>query len=464
MSEESTPRAAGDAELEAYLHAHPDSRFVDALFVDLCGVVRGKRYPREDLRKLWQGGLQIARSIYLLDAKGDCPDACGKGFSDGDPDADCFPVPGTLVPVPWAEQARGQVLMTMRDEDGTPSRIEPRNVAAAVLERLRERALVPVVAFELEFYLLDPKRAPDGTPQPPISPVTGERESSTQVYGLAELDGFSGFFEEVEDACRSQCLPASVATKEYAPGQYEVNLRHVGDALAAADHCALLRHLIRQVARRHGVEATFMAKPFLEQTGNGMHVHMSLLDQGGRNVFEEAGQPGDRPGLGSRALRNVIAGMQATLADGMAVFAPNLNGYRRFGPNLFVPVNGSWGANNRSVAFRIPAGPSAARRVEHRVPGADANPYLVLAVLLAGAHHGIASDLDPGPAWQGNACEQVDPDIPMTWEGALARLHGSRVLREYLGADYVDLYCAVKTAERERFLRAITRREYDWYL
>lgn len=462
MNDESRPPARGEAEFDAFLHTHPDVRVVDALFVDLCGIVRGKRYPREDLHKLWEGGLQIARSIYLLDAKGDCPDACGQGFSDGDPDADCYPVPGTLVPVPWAEPPRGQVLMSMREADGAPCHIEPRTVAAAACARMRALDLHPVVAFELEFYLLDPKRAPDGTPQPPISPVTGERERSTQVYGLAELDGFSGFFQEVEAACRAQGLPASVATKEYAPGQYEVNLRHVDDPLAAADHCALLRHLIRQIARRHGVEATFMAKPFLGQTGNGMHVHMSLLDGHGRNVFEE--RAGESPGLGSRRLRNVVAGMQATLAEAMALFAPNLNSYRRFGPNLFVPVNGSWGPNNRSVALRIPTGPSDARRVEHRVPGADANPYLVLAALLAGAHHGIMSDLDPGPAWQGNAGERVDPDIPMDWGEAIARLRKGALMREYLGGDYVDLYCEIKAAERERFARAITRREYDWYL
>lgn len=453
--------ATHQEELDAFLLSHPQVRFVDALFIDLCGIVRGKRYPREDVHKLWKNGLQIARSLYLLDAKGECPDAMGKGMSDGDPDADALPIPGTLKPVPWADPPRGQMVMRMVQADGSPDVVDPRNVAAAVLERVQALGLAPVIAFELEFYLLDPKRAPDGSPQPPISPITGERERSTQVYGLAELDGFTGFFQELEDACQAQGLPASVATKEYAPGQYEVNLRHVGDALAAADHCALLRHAVRQIARRHEVEATFMAKPFLDQTGNGMHVHMSLLDRDGHNALAEA-EGGDP--LDSERLRQVVGGLQAALPESMGIFCPGINSFRRFGPNLFVPVNASWGANNRSVALRIPAGPREARRVEHRVPGADANPYLVLAALLAGAHHGLTAKLDPGPPWQGNACERPDEDLPLEWDSALASLKGGSVLREYLGGEYVDLYCAVKQAERARFLHAISRREYDWYL
>ena len=449
------------AELQSFLHRHPEVRFVDALFIDLCGIVRGKRYPRDDLKKLWQSGLQIARSLYLLDARGDCPDALGKGFSDGDPDADAVPIPGTLKVVPWADPPRGQTIMRMLLGDGAPDPVDPRNVAATVLERVRALGLRPVVAFELEFYLLDPKRNAEGYPQPPISPVSGERERSTQVYGLGELDGFSDFFDDLERACEAQDLPASVATKEYAPGQYEVNLRHVDDALAAADHCALLRHAVRQTARRHGLDATFMAKPFLDETGNGMHVHMSLLDEHRVNVLSET--ESDTP-FGSETLRHVVAGMQATLPESMAILCPNINSFRRFGPNLFVPVNRSWGFNNRSVALRVPAGPREARRVEHRVPGADANPYLVLAALLAGAHHGISGRLDPGPPAEGNACVHVDDDLPLDWRRALDRLQDARVLREYLGAGYVDLYCAVKRAERNRFLHAISRREYDWYL
>jgi glutamine synthetase len=189
-----------------------------------------------------------------------------------------------------------------------------------------------------------------------------------------------------------------------------------------------------------------------------MHVHMSLADGDGRNVFD------DGSATGSDALGHAVGGMLATMADAMAVFVPGINGYRRFGPRLYVPVTKSWGVDNRSVALRIPAGPGASRRFEHRVAGADANPYLVLAVLLAGIHHGLTGAIDPGPVWSGSACEAVDEDIPFDLPTAIARMRASEVLRDYLGDAYVELYCATKEAELASFLDDITPREYQWYL
>jgi len=185
---------------------------------------------------------------------------------------------------------------------------------------------------------------------------------------------------------------------------------------------------------------------------------MSLLDRDGRNVFDDGSVEG------GELLKHAIGGMLATMGDAMAVFSPSINGYRRFGPRLYVPVTKSWGIDNRSVALRIPAGPSASRRFEHRVAGADANPYLVLAALLAGIHYGLSEKVDPGPPWSGSACEAVDEDIPFDLPTALERLGDSTVLKSYLGETYVDLYCATKQAEYARFLDHITPREHQWYL
>jgi glutamine synthetase len=450
--------ASDTSELARYLDENPQTRFVDAIFVDLCGVVRGKRYPREDIAKLYASGLQIPMTVYLLDVGGTSSDPCGHGFSDGDPDGVCFPVPGTLVPVPWLDQPAAQVLMTMNNPDGTPSLAEPRNIARHVLRRFEALNLYPVLAFELEFYLLDKERAKDGSPRLPRSPVSGRRADTTQVYGIAELDDFSAFFDDVDSACRIQKIPATVATSEFAPGQYEINLRHVDSPLAAADHCALLRNVIKCVARRHDLEATFISKPFVDSTGNGMHVHFSLLDDSGRNVFD------DGSALGSDTLRYAIGGMQATMHEAMAIWAPNINAYRRFGPNLYVPVTTHWAANNRSVAFRIPVGPTEARRIEHRIAGADANPYLVLAALLAGVHHGLEQRIDPGPPFMGNATAEVDPDLPLDWVSALDRMQASHLLRDYLTDDYVDVYCATKRGELRALNQFVSAREYAWYL
>jgi len=446
-------------ELEQYLGEHPETQHVDAIFIDLCGFVRGKRYPVAEAEKLFTSGLQIPYSVYLLDVTGANSDPCGRGFSDGDPDGTALPIPGTLVPVPWSERPGAQVLMTMFDQQGRPCMVEPRNIALQVAARFHELGLRPVVAFELEFYLIDPKRDAEGRPQPVVSPATGEREKSTQVYGMEELGAFSAFFEEVEAACLAQHVPATVATSEFAPAQYEINLKHMEPAVVSADHCALLRHIVKCVARRHGMQATFMSKPFPDETGNGMHLHLSLLDAEGRNVFDDRDEP-----TGSRLMRHAVGGMQATMADATGIFAPNLNAYRRFGPNLFVPVSKSWGVNNRSVAFRIPGGPGKDRRIEHRVAGAEANPYLVLAAVLAGAHHGIANALDPGPPSDGNAGAEVDPELPLGWERALERLGRSEILRGYLGHEYLRLYCATKHNEMASFNAHISPLEYEWYL
>ena len=346
----------------------------------------------------------------------------------------------------------------MCDADGTPSMIDPRNIAAYVLKRFEPLGLRPLIAFELEFYLLDRERDANGLPQPPISPLTGKRETSTQVYGITELDGFSSFFADVEEAGWIQKVPASVATSEFAPGQYEINLHHVDEPLMAADHCALLRNLVHRVAMSHDMEATFMAKPFPKLTGNGMHVHLSLLDDNGRNVFDDGSE------IGSEVLRHAVGGMMETMSTAMAIYAPHVNAFRRFEPNLFVPVSRSWGTNNRSVAFRIPSGESRSRRFEHRMASADANPYLVLAAVLAGVHHGITNKLDPGQPTNENACDVVDPELPLSWAAAIERTQSSSLMIDYLTKECVDLYCETKRGEMKALMGYISPREYEWYL
>ena len=446
------------AELAAYLDAHRATTHLDAITFDLCGIARGKRYPRAEVEKLFTGGFQFPYSVFLLDVTGSNSDAGGRGFSDGDPDGLCLPVPGTLMPTPWAGEGAAQVLVGMVEPDGSPAMVEPRNIAAAAVARFAELDLTPVVAFELEFALLDPAHAGRGAPLPPVSPLTGLRDDGTQVYGMDEVGGFADLFAEVAGAGARQGLPISVATAEYGPGQYEINLHHVDSALAAADHCALLRHLVKGVARRHGVRATFMSKPSLDRTGNGMHVHMSLLDAEGRNVFA------DEAAAGSERLRHAIGGLLDTMPDAMALFAPNINAYRRFAPRLYVPVTRSWGVNNRSVAVRVPAGPPQSRRFEHRVAGADANPYLVLAALLAGVHRGLTEGIEPGPPARGSACDTMDDTIPFSLERALARLEASSSVAPWLGEGYARLYCETKRAELARFMNFISPREYEWYL
>jgi glutamine synthetase len=276
---------------------------------------------------------------------------------------------------------------------------------------------------------------------------------------MEELDAFGSLLAEIDQACRAQNIPSSVACTEFATAQYEVNLDHVGDPVLAADHAILQRRVIKAVALRHGMRASFMSKPFLERNGSGTHIHISLLDKAGRNVFDDGSE------LGSATLRHAVGGLQAAMAETMAICSPNLNAFRRYGPNRFVPVNKSWGSQNRSVAFRIPGGSSKARRIEHRVAGADANPYLVAAALLASIQHGIENKLDPGqPTEQRNVSGEVDSDLPFDWMAAVDRFEKGTILREAIHPLYLQIYAAVKRGENREIMSEIIPREYEWYL
>ena len=246
-------------------------------------------------------------------------------------------------------------------------------------------------------------------------------------------------------------MPVSATSKEYAPGQFEANLKHQSDARHAADHAVLLQQIVKAAARANGFDATFMAKPYTDRAGNGLHIHLSLLDANGRNISTTERQKAPR-------LRHAIGGLQAAMARSMALFAPSVNSYRRFQPDMFAPVNRRWGVNNRSAGMRVPAGPSEARRIEHRVAGADANPYLALAAVLAGVHHGLEKQLDPGAPAVGNVSREPDLSLPFTIDDALARLEQASILPAYFG----DERCALSRNQAHRSAARPPRHPCRW--
>jgi glutamine synthetase len=457
-----SPRPAfvpeAEAEFDAFFKAESDLEFFDAVIPDLCGTPRGKRFPIAEASRLFAHGMPIPHSMYLMDVRGDMTDALGRGVSDGDPDATAWPLPGTLSHA-WAKGTRGaQMLMTVRDRKGAPDPGEPRAALERVLEQFAEIGLVPVVALELEFYLIDPVRGQHRAPQPPACPRNGSRDNAVSVFGLDDLDRYEGFFTSLSEAARRQRVPLSAASNEHGPGQLEANLMHQQDARLTADHAIWLRQIVKEAARANGFAATFMAKPYLDRTGNGLHIHLSMLDRDGRNVFAGSDE------AGSQSLRHAIGGMQALMPESMALFAPSRNSYRRLQPGMFAPVNRSWGVNNRSVGMRIPAGPDESRRIEHRAAGADANPYLALAAVLAAAHHGLLNKLDPGAPAKGNVSKEPDPALPFTIDDALGKLAKADLLAAYLGDETLTLYRETKRIETDRLRRIIPPAEYDWYL
>jgi glutamine synthetase len=445
---------------EAFLARHPQVRCVDLLLPDINGVLRGKRVEAGDLRAVYERGMLLPGSMFALDVLGGTIQSTGFGFDEGDADRPCLPVPGTLQPCPWLGPEVAQLQVTMFDHDGTPFFGDPRHRLGRVLECFAALGLTPVVAVELEFYLVDRERTAAGYAQPPASPLTGRREFRTQINSMVDLDAHSRVLRAIVDACRAQGVPGGMALAEYGPSQWEVNLRHVADAQLACDHAIQLKRIVKGVALQHGFEATFMAKPYRDMAGSGAHIHVSLVDGAGRNLFEHE-DPTASPPLGQAA-----AGMLATMADAMAIFGPNANSYRRLRPESYVPMHPTWGYNNRGVAVRVPVSGAADRRLEHRVAGADVNPYLLATAVLGGMLLGLERRLVAPPPLIGNAYHQrieAEP-LPNDWREAIVRFERSAAMRELFGERFVTLYSALKRGEWEDFASHVSALEHEWYL
>lgn len=439
------------------LRQMPDCERIDLILPDMNGLLRGKRVTRDALEKVYADGICLPMSLIATDITGNTVEETGLGYDIGDEDRICRPVPGTLRPVPWSPRPMAQLLLSMEDTGGGAFQANPREVLKRVLARYAERGLKPVVAVELEFYLFD--RLPDahGRPQPPVNAYTGARNTGTQVYYMEDLNDFHAFIDGVAQACRIQGIPADTAVAEYAPGQFEINLKHRDDALLACDDAIYLKRAIKAVARQQDLQASFMAKPLADQAGSGLHIHASVLDANGDNIFACT------PDAPADALRHAIGGLQRSARDCLLLFAPNANSYRRYVLNAFVPLNEAWGFNNRTVAMRVPHSDARNTRIEHRVAGADANVYLATAAVLAGMLDGIEHRYDPGQPVVGNAYEQTEIRTPY-WRDCIRDFMASDFIAGQFGERFRHIYGQQKRKELHSFYREVTTLEYDWYL
>lgn len=452
------PRDLLAKEAKTFLEANPDVEQFALLFTDLSGVQRGKLLTRGELLAAWERGRYFPGSNMSMDVTGRDVDETGLVWEDGDADRLLWPVPGTLKRVPWALAPQAHYLASFYELSGEGAVAEPRHALARVVERFKELGLKPVAAVELEFYLLDRDTALEGRPEPPKGLTTPAKQRHYQANYMTDLDDFAPFFRDLYAACRHLGVPAEALISEYSPGQMEMGLRHHDNALLACDEAIQFKRAVKGVADRHGLIATFMAKPYAAYAGSGMHLHVSLADDTGRNAFAS-----DDPGP-NELLRHAIGGMKATMADAMAIFAPNANSYRRFRKASYAPVTPNWGINNRTVSLRIPASSGAARHVEHRASGADANPYLALAAVLAGVHHGISMRIDPGPETTGNGYEQPGDPMPTNWFAALEALRRSAVMKSYLGDRLVDVFATIKEIEADRFFAEPQPLDFEFYM
>lgn len=423
---------------------------------DIHGLLRGKRIPADSVPKIAAGEVKMPFSILF-------PDVWGSDLAQSDHLLDSGDLDGVLMPTnrepfhlhPWQPDTELQ-LGWMFHESGAPYLIDPRQALAQVVKRYEERGLTPVCAVELEFYLFDPAQQPLS---PPRRPGFNKSMIENDVYALDDLEAFAPLLDALYLACARADVPVDVAIAEYGCGQFEINLKHRADALQAADDAQLLKYLVKRCAEQHGFGATFMAKPYGDDLGNGMHVHWSLLDRERRNVF--AGVDESR---GSAVLESAIAGVLNGLPESMLLLAPHYNSYRRFSSDSLAPTRISWGYDNRTAAVRIPAGEPAAQRIEQRVAGADANPYLVLTALLGSGLRGIDAEAVPPNAATGNQYQGTAPELPGTWASAIEAFRSGSVIAELFDPLFVHLFVTAKEQELERFNAEISAFEYETYL
>jgi glutamine synthetase len=449
---------ASRQEIQAFLKAAPDTQQLEVLAPDMNGILRGKRVGPDDFEPPFDSGLNYCASSMVMDTKGRSFERIIHGNTDGDPDVIGHAVAGSLAPIPWAMVPAAQILLELSEPDGTPYWLDPRNVLRRAAQPLTDLGLHPVIATELEFYLVE-HDGEEFLPKTARMPGSDLPQDGYQYGTMDDLVDIDPFLTELSKTCEVQNIPAGAALSEHSPGQFEVNLHHVNDPARACDHAVLLKRAVKDVALKHDLAATFMAKPFQGIAGCGLHIHISLLDDDGRNVF--AGTCSD--GKFSETLRHAIGGMAAIMNESTAIFSPNANSFRRFALNCWVPKKPNWGVNHRDLALRIPLSSPENTRVEHRVAGADANPYLVVAAMLAGIHHGIINKCDPGVMVQPG--EEVDETVtlPVRWELALNAFDAGRILPQYFGK-YHEIFASCRREECDRFHTEVTNRDYEWYL
>lgn len=454
------PSGATLAEAEEFLNAHPEIEAIDIVLHDSNGIGRGKIIRRHELASLYKSGRHMPISILGLDICGEDVHETGLIWDQGDGDLRAWPIPGTLKALHNTKPARAEVFMSLYELDGRPMTSDPRHALQRQVDAFAARGLKPAGAFELEFFLLANERDQFGKAQPARDVLDGRISRKTEVYSVDHLHGMLPLFSDIYAGAEKAGIKAETMISEYAPGQYELTLHYREDVMQAADDLMRLKRIVRQQARAHGVTACFMAKPVEDYAGSGMHFHVSLQDDTGRNVFAE------EPGAGwTDTLLHAMGGLRQTMGESMLVFAPHLNSWRRFANQSYAPVNTAWGVNNRSVALRVPEGEIKARRIEHRPAGVDANPYLVGATVLAGILHGIENRIDPGPETTGNAYNAEDgANIPRDWREAIQAATASDFLKDALGAEMHRTFTAVKAAEYARVARTVSDVDFDLYL
>ena len=440
-------------EIQQFFRDHGISE-VEAIIPDMAGIARGKLMPAEKFAE--DAGMRLPESIFLQTVTGDYPSDTSSAMSPAEIDIVLKADPKTVRVVPWAAEPTAQVIHDCFYSDGRRVTMAPRQVLQHVLELYAERGWEPVVAPELEFYLVEPNIDADYQLKPPIG-RSGRAEPGRQSYSIAAVNEFDPLFDDVYAFCEAQDIEIDTLIHEDGPAQMEINLLH-GDPQNLADQAFLFKRTAREAALRHKMYATFMAKPHAKEPGSAMHIHQSVVDRQTRaNIFSNA------DGTPSALFFSHIAGLQRYLPAAMSLFAPNVNSYRRIARSSLAPINVQWGYDNRTAGLRVPVSDPESRRVENRLGGADANPYIAIAASLACGYLGMVQNLRPSEPISGSA-HDLPWDLPRSLDDALKRLMDCQPLVQLLGQPFVAAYTIVKQAEHEVFLQVISSWEREHLL
>ncbi len=428
-------------------------REVECMIPDLAGAARGKIIPAAKF--ISSETLRLPQSLFLQTVTGEYPELY-KELTPTDVDMILQPDADTIRHLPWAKNPSAQVIYDCVDKQGIPIEISPRSVLRRVLELYRAEGWKPVVAPELEFYLVQPCCDPNQALEAPIG-RTGRAEKSGQSYNIDATNEFSQMFDDIYEYCEAQGLEIDALIHEEGMGQMEINLLH-GDPLNLADQAFLFKRTVREAALRHNLFATFMAKPIEKQPGSAMHIHQSVESiDNGENIFST------KDGKPNKLLLSYIAGLQQYMSKAMSLACPYVNSYRRIVRGMSAPINFHWGYDNRSVGFRIPDDNPKSMRVENRIASADVNPYLAIATSLACGYIGMKQGLKPTDPLDG--CAYDEPlQLSRHWYESLYELAGCKALREVLGEQFVDVYVAVKELEFDHFMNTISPWEREHLL
>lgn len=438
-----------------WLRHHPDVKTIRVAAADLNGQARGKRIPVRFADKIVREGTRFPYSVLNLDIWGEDIEDSPLVFETGDADGVLRPTERGFLPMPWLEAPTALLPIWMFHENGTPFEGDPRHALARMVDRFHARGMRPVCATELEFYLIDDS---GGELRVPPSPRSGKRRPGADTLALRALDAFDRFFTDLYNACEEMDIDADAAISEAGIGQFEINLLHSDDVLKVADDTWLFKLLVKGLARRHGFAASFMAKPYDNWPGNGMHMHFSLTDADGRNLFDNGGPEG------SALLHQAIAGCLTAMPDMMLLLAPHANSYERMVPGAHAPTSICWAYENRTAALRVPSGSARARRIEHRVAGGDINPYLMMAGVLGSALIGIEDGLTPPPPITGNAYDLNLPQLPTTWQDAVDIFETSPLMARIFAPQLIDNLVRTKRQEI-RYMAELSEQEVlDLYL